>query len=291
MKIMGRATILIVIATAMVLTTFSGGAKGTVFRVENNCDETVWPGILPGNTSSEDGEQGGFTLKRGEWKELHPPPNWSGRLWGRTGCKFDSGGQGSCETGDCGNVLQCNGAGGNPPVTLVELTLRDVRDFYDVSMVDGYNLPVSVVAVHGTGNCTAAGACNGDLRESCPSELAVEAGGKVVACQSACEKFNSSEYCCTGAHANPNTCQPTQYSRIFKKVCPTAYSYAYDDASSIFTCTGPDYTITFCPTNKSGKRHGSANETSGTNGETIVTQNTRVSFICIFFLFFIDFLY
>ncbi|VAH00857.1 unnamed protein product [Triticum turgidum subsp. durum] len=35
---------------------------------------------------------------------------------------------------------------------------------------------------------------------------------------------------------------------VFKAACPAAYSYAYDDASSTFTCSGAaTYHITFCP--------------------------------------------
>jgi hypothetical protein len=34
---------------------------------------------------------------------------------------------------------------------------------------------------------------------------------------------------------------------MFKRACPRSYSYAYDDATSTFTCTGTDYSITFCP--------------------------------------------
>jgi hypothetical protein len=71
---------------------------------------------------------------------------WGGRFWARTGCNFDSSGQGRCVTGDCGNKLQCNGAGGIPPVTLAEITLNGAGglDFYDVSLVDGFNVPVQV---------------------------------------------------------------------------------------------------------------------------------------------------
>ncbi|CAI0400463.1 unnamed protein product [Linum tenue] len=54
-------------------------------------------------------------------------------------------------------------------------------------------------------------------------------------------------YCCTGAYGNPQTCKPTAYSRIFKAACPRAYSYAYDDPTSISTCTGGNYLVTFCP--------------------------------------------
>ncbi|EMS65978.1 Thaumatin-like protein [Triticum urartu] len=53
-----------------------------------------------------------------------------------------------------------------------------------------------------------------------------------------------------GGYANPVACQPTFYSKKFKAACPAAYSYAYDDPSSIFTCAqSPDYTITFCSSN------------------------------------------
>lgn len=62
------------------------------------------------------------------------------------GCNFDSGGKGTCLTGDCGGVLHCNGAGGDPPASLAEITLDGANgdDFYDISLVDGYNLPLSM---------------------------------------------------------------------------------------------------------------------------------------------------
>jgi len=37
------------------------------------------------------------------------------------------------------------------------------------------------------------------------------------------------------------------YSSVFKTACPRAYSYAYDDGSSTFTCgNAADYTVAFC---------------------------------------------
>lgn len=233
------------------------GCGATVFTLVNKCRETVWPGILPNIPNQE----AGFVLQSGKSQTLKTSA-WSGRFWGRSGCNFDSSGAGSCETGDCGKVLNCNGAGGEPPVSLAEFTLdgSSNHDFYDVSLVDGYNLPLDITPSttattdsaasnsSSSTNCRRVG-CDSDLRDSCPSELAVRAGGHVVACKSACDAFNTSEYCCTGQHANPNTCQPSQYSVVFKKACPTAYSYAYDDRTSTFTCpsSSTDYTITFCP--------------------------------------------
>lgn len=83
----------------------------------------------------------------------------------------------------------------------------------------------------------------------CPVGLQVKSHDKrqVVACKSACAAFNSPRYCCTGTFGNPQSCKPTAYSRIFKTACPKAYSYAYDDPTSIATCTGGSYLLTFCP--------------------------------------------
>ncbi|CAN1235788.1 Pathogenesis-related thaumatin-like protein 3.5 [Linum perenne] len=106
--------------------------------------------------------------------------------------------------------------------------------------------PASLAEFSLAGNCSVTG-CDGDLRPSCPSELAVKGGGgKVVGCRSACDVFDTDEYCCRGVYGNPVVCQPTYYSKKFKDACPTAYSYAYDDPTSIYTCSGTDYVVTFC---------------------------------------------
>lgn len=89
--------------------------------------------------------------------------------------------------------------------------------------------------------------CNGI---GCPKELQLLGGDqnqRVVGCRSACEAFKTDKYCCSGAFANPNTCQPSYYSTIFKKACPRAYSYAFDDGTSTFTCKANEYDIVFCP--------------------------------------------
>lgn len=79
-------------------------------------------------------------------------------------------------------------------VTIAEFTLGQT-DFYDVSLVDGFNIPIVVRPENG--NCSTAG-CDGDLKDSCPLELAVKSSDKVTACRSACDKFNTDEYCCRG---------------------------------------------------------------------------------------------
>ncbi|KAJ4824496.1 hypothetical protein Tsubulata_026562 [Turnera subulata] len=218
-----------------------------MFTLQNQCSSTVWPGTLSGNGAATLGE-GGFALTPGSSIQLQAPPGWSGRFWARTGCAFDQSGAGKCVTGDCGGVLKCTG-GGAPPVSLVEFTIAtnpNEKDFYDVSLVDGYNVALGVKALGGSGDCQSAG-CVTDLNVNCPTELRVVDSGSVVACKSACAQFNTPEFCCTGDHNTPQTCSPTPYSEVFKNACPTAYSYAYDDASSTCTCSGSDYLITFCP--------------------------------------------
>ena len=54
---------------------------------------------------------GGWALTAGATSAIQLPTGWSGRFWGRRDCTF-SGNTGSCETGDCGGVLACNGATG-----------------------------------------------------------------------------------------------------------------------------------------------------------------------------------
>ncbi|XP_057973781.1 pathogenesis-related thaumatin-like protein 3.5 [Malania oleifera] len=210
-----------------------------VFTIINDCKVTIWPAATPGESFNG----GGFALKPAQSVVFTAPVGWSGRIWGRTGCNFDKSGTGPCQTASCGDTLKC-GASGKTPATLAEFTLSTL-DFYDVSLVDGFNLPMAVTPVNGKGNCSVAG-CDRDLRQSCPAELAVKAGGKTVACRSACDVFNTDQYCCRGVYGNAATCRPTYYSKKFKEACPTAYSYAYDDPTSIFTCSGPDYIITFC---------------------------------------------
>ncbi|KAJ6836223.1 thaumatin-like protein 1b [Iris pallida] len=234
----------------------------STFTITNNCDYTVWPGLLSG-AGTAPLQSTGFALAKGESQSLAVPAAWSGRLWGRTLCSTDAAGRFSCATGDCGSSsVQCSGSGAAPPATLAEFTLDGSggMDFYDVSLVDGYNLPMLVAPA--PGSCASTG-CVADLNPLCPSDLRVaEAGGsgRGVACRSACEAFGTAEYCCSGDHGSPSTCRPSAYSQFFKNACPRAYSYAYDDATSTFTCAaGADYAITFCPSTTTSLKSGSSN--------------------------------
>uniref|UniRef100_A0A0E0ILR4 Thaumatin-like protein n=1 Tax=Oryza nivara TaxID=4536 RepID=A0A0E0ILR4_ORYNI len=235
---------LLVVAMAA---SWSCSSMAMTFTIANYCSHPIWPGTLAGAGTPQLSTTG-FRLDPGQTAQLAAPAGWSGRIWARTGCVFDADGAGVCQTGDCGGRVECRGAGAAPPATLFEVTLGrgGGEDFYDVSLVDGYNLPV-VAIPRAAAACNATG-CMADLNRSCPRELQVECGGGgAIACRSACEAFGQDRYCCAGEYGTPAACRPTAYSAIFKTACPRAYSYAYDDSTSTFTCKAAyDYTIAFC---------------------------------------------
>ncbi|PSS29938.1 Pathogenesis-related protein like [Actinidia chinensis var. chinensis] len=255
---------------SLALLFISKGVSGTTFTFVNRCDYTVWPGIL----GSPKWDTTGFELTKGNSRSFQAPTGWSGRFWARTGCNFDASGHGSCSTGDCGSgEIECAGAGAIPPATLAEFTLGSgqAQDFYDVSLVDGYNLPMIVEAIGGgSGTCAPTG-CVANLNRQCPAELRAADGG---ACMSACEAFGTPEYCCKGEYNSPSACAPSVYSQLFKSACPRSYSYAYDDATSTFTCTGADYTVTQKSSTDSSRPGTGAEATALPNGSWLANLAT-----------------
>jgi hypothetical protein len=90
-------------------------------------------------------------------------------------------------------------------------------------------------------------------------------------CFSACAKNNRPEDCCTGEYNSPTKCQPSDYSKSVKAVCPDAYSFgkflspirlqrykidpapaAFDDQTSTFIIpSGAGFEVVFCPGGRS----------------------------------------
>ncbi|PKA60853.1 Thaumatin-like protein 1 [Apostasia shenzhenica] len=226
-----------------------GGIHGITFTVKNNCGFTIWPATLS-SAAAPPLQETGFILIPGASAALPAPAKWSGRIWARTHCSTDSSGRFSCLSGDCGTgTVNCSGSGGAPPASLAEFTLdgADGKDFYDTSLVDGFNLPVAILPDAAGCNATS---CAVDVDRGCPPglrETSAAAGGAVIGCMSPCVAFREDEYCCSGRYNDPKICKPTNYSMVFKRACPQAYSYPYDDATSTFTCVGANYVISFCP--------------------------------------------
>jgi hypothetical protein len=202
------------------------------FTFANHCGYDVWVGAegnpiappvpcsagCPGGTVCNTANQlctwsvpsaSNWELAGGQSMALTLPPSWGGRFWPRTECATANG-QTTCATGDCGGNLVCPvGVGGRPPATLAEFTVMPPSsgsDFYDVSNVDGSNVPLSIAPTPGTfdptpppganlpyycgspgctSNCGALPACSWDLASSCPSALQDQDPGHYVGCRSA----------------------------------------------------------------------------------------------------------
>lgn len=121
--------------------------------VTNNCPYTIWPGLLTSNGTGP--ATTGFELAATSNRSVTVGWDWVGRIWGRTNCTFGADGAGHCLTGDCGNKLECQGAG-QPPTTLAEFTISGggEQSYFDVSLVDGYDLDMKITPQYqnGTGN-------------------------------------------------------------------------------------------------------------------------------------------
>ncbi|KAI8371690.1 thaumatin, partial [Radiomyces spectabilis] len=198
--------------------------------VQNDCDHSIIAG------ESENGHWYGtsanvaphsshtFTLK----------PHWKGRIWGREVCDDD-----------------CTYAGIGSPASLAEFLFKDGegKDFYDISLVDGYNLPLKIDPIQprnpAEGDFYRCGSPSCMGVPDCPKELQIIKDGKVLGCKSACSQFGGDEHCCLGEFGE-GICAPSSYSKIFKSACPHAYSFAYDDATSMFMCQASGYKVTFC---------------------------------------------
>ncbi|KAI3889667.1 hypothetical protein MKX03_007689 [Papaver bracteatum] len=209
------------------LLSFTSITQGATFDIVNQCGYPVWAAAVPG---------GGRRLGTNEaWRIDVAPGTTGARIWGRTNCNFDGNGRGRCQTGDCNGLLRCNSYG-QPPNTLAEYALNQWNnlDFFDISLVDGFNVPMDFSP---TGGCRGI-RCAADINGQCPNELRVPGG-----CNNPCTTFRTDQYCC-----NSGNCGPTYFSRFFKDRCRDAYSYPKDDTTSTFTCPGgANYRVVFCP--------------------------------------------
>lgn len=224
---------------------FFPGGDATVITLQNRCTATIWPRSSISGHGKPDLVGDGVALNPGQTLNISTPAGWSGEVWARTECSFDQAGGINCATGYCDPSLEECGTvtDGPPPTTSAMFMLDDQFDSYFISLLGGFNIPLSIVPSGGSGECKPV-RCLTDLNLHCPSKLQVRRNDRVVGCKSACWTSQLPEDCCIGT--NPDTCKPSSYSKFFKDSCPSAFTFGYYDPRSHFTCTGADYLISFC---------------------------------------------
>lgn len=204
-----------------------------VFR--NHCAETIWVGSVGQGNSAAIGN-GGWEMAPGQVSTWKAPVGSSGRIWPRTSCVFDEmtdlchpAEMNCCRTGGCLTAdgisfgLEC-AQSGQPPASLVEWTLDATSgwgpvDYYDISFVDGWSVPVSMQPVPGTFNtspdpgikawwCEVDGC--GSTPPVCPEAFKVD--GSPLSCRSPCQAAvltgspETTKLCCACSMTSPVTC-------------------------------------------------------------------------------------
>ncbi|KIM38807.1 hypothetical protein M413DRAFT_19912 [Hebeloma cylindrosporum] len=246
-----------------ILTLATGAAEAArTFTVVNSCSFTIWYIFTDLHVATNVPDfPTGWEAGPGTTFEFQVPDNWkAGRIWGRRDCDFAGnmyGGPSTCLSGGCNGGYQCDPHTGIgvPPVTLAQWNLDEGgSDWYYISLIDGFNLPMSNTNNVG---CPVA-ECAVDLVRDCPKALEgpYTTNGWPIGCKSAClanlngNQANSPD-CCTGQYSTPKTCPASgvTFRQYFKSSCPSALTYAYDDAA-LLTCpsyNSAGYTVTFCP--------------------------------------------
>ncbi|GAA5809990.1 hypothetical protein MFLAVUS_003405 [Mucor flavus] len=212
-------------------TTYAAGPPTVI--VKNQCSKKLTVG------HSVDVDYYGETtdVAPGDSVTLTIPMNWSGRVWGRE---------------NCSGKEDCFKSGMTSPASLAEFHFMDSgKVFYDISFVNGFNLPIVVEPVnkidlkYGDASLCRTSTCTN--LPTCPTEFQTfDDEGNFAGCKSACTYFQTDEYCCTGDYYSSEACSTYSYASDVKAACPDVYSYAFDDVNSAFMCTSNAYTVTFC---------------------------------------------
>uniref|UniRef100_A0A0E0KH35 Thaumatin-like protein n=1 Tax=Oryza punctata TaxID=4537 RepID=A0A0E0KH35_ORYPU len=209
MASLANSSVLVVVVLAA-----AAAADAVTFTIINKCGYTVWPAALP----SGDGNQ----LDPGQSWAVYMPAGTKGALvWGRTDCGFISGGNlAQCARATvaarCGARPSPSGSGGG-------------ADYFDMSLVDGFNAPMAIVPAGGRRWPRGGPRCAAEITLQCLGELRAKAG-------------------CSNPCRGNSTCGPTKDTEFFKKLFPETVTYARDDHGTTFTCpASTDYQIVFCP--------------------------------------------
>jgi len=220
-------------------------------RFINECDQPIWAGAS-GNEDPAGAFEAVSWLDPQACVAVTVRAATNARAFGRTGC-----------TGDV-----CAGDGNAGRGTLVQLNLPlEGTDVYDVSLVDGFNVPMAMIPVPTVSStegepCRAA-SCAADLTVVCPEALLrYDDQLEVAYCASTCRACDAcpdcidcadpagpacvdcgafADFCCTG-----QACEANEHTMLWKSLCPDAITHPGDAGAR--ACTQrTDFDIVFCP--------------------------------------------
>jgi len=266
---------------ALLFAAISFAFAGDLHRLTiiNRCSFDVWMDSL-NNPDHRPLPDHTVHLAPGNSHEYYFPNGvWAGRWWPKLGC--DSVGQ-NCSSGQ--SMEPCPPMGCQPPGdTKIEFNFQNgdgksasTVTWYDISLVDGYSLPVSIIPRGGdSGECRST-MCRLSFDECPTNEAAVgdlrwsgsNSDARVAQCLSPCKKWGwptplglgqseemepGASFCCpaslTASHCKQRV-EETKYVDVVRRLCPTAYSWAYDDNAGLHTCPPETvFDVTICPQN------------------------------------------
>ncbi|KAF8312089.1 Osmotin thaumatin-like protein [Clavulina sp. PMI_390] len=227
--------------------------------VYNGCPFTIWPAMLTDLTrnAATPSHPTGWEAAPYTYVTFEVPDNWAGgRIWGRRSCNFTNPNTGTCVSGGCDGGLVCDpysAGAGAAPITIAELTLGSEKgfDYYHISLLSGYNLPMAITSSAGfpTVDCSVA------LSHICPASLAgpQDTTGFPIGCKSDCmvgTSLSDSASCCSRPQNLSTNCplSGAPHYSFFKNHCPNAVVYGSDDSAlkTVPSSAASDYIITFC---------------------------------------------
>eukprot|EP00246_Nothoceros_aenigmaticus_P005380 TRINITY_DN17405_c0_g1_i1.p1 TRINITY_DN17405_c0_g1~~TRINITY_DN17405_c0_g1_i1.p1 ORF type:complete len:230 (+),score=15.64 TRINITY_DN17405_c0_g1_i1:57-746(+) len=158
-------------------------------------------------------------------------------------CRWTAGSVWASVKGQCRVTGTTNGANDRNLANIAQFSIGESStDFYDLSNVNAYTIPMLINPTSIAGGGTRSGM-------KCGSP-----GCTISNIPSFCKGNNQLVSHPTGAYSCINTDgtagkSATSNTNLFKQACPSVYSYSTDHATSLYTCpTGSNYEIVFCPT-------------------------------------------
>ena len=202
-------------------------------------------------SSSTNIQYNGFQLDIGNAHTIRVPRSFfSTKVWGRTNCQEREGIL-ECDTGDCGPNQKCSYYG-RSPITVAQFNTNFLNglplQYYQVSLINGFNLPISIVPENDDCKSSSCELEREQLKEVCSNQLQFfNTTGNINGCLSPCDKFKTRKTCCPTLSLNECDfdISNNEYENIFEDYCPTANTFL-KNSTDINSCHTNGYHVKFC---------------------------------------------